>query len=119
MSHGVPWRSIWIAAADALLADVELVPAVEGPVRWRGELNASSSPMIPAMLATPDAWCGSGGRAPSCRCWVEQDVPRLGQLLKDGGSGPGARAPWSGADGLARYRVETLACPPVASLAPG
>ena len=73
------------AAADALLADVELVPAVEGPVAAARELERRLlANEIPAMLATPDACCGSGGCAPKLQVLVrEQDVPRLGQLLKD------------------------------------
>jgi hypothetical protein len=73
------------AAADALLADVELVPAVEGSVAAARELERRLlANEIPVMLATPDACCGSGGCAPKLQVLLrEEDVPRLGQLLKD------------------------------------
>ena len=73
------------AAADALLADLELVPAVEASVAAARELERRLlANEIPAMLAKPEACCSTGGCAPKLQVLVrEQDVPRLGQLLKD------------------------------------
>lgn len=73
------------SAADALLADADLVPAVEGPVAAARELERRLLEHdIPAALSAPDACCGSGGCAPKLQVLVrEEDVPRLSQLLKD------------------------------------
>jgi hypothetical protein len=74
------------AQADALLLDVELIPAAEGAISQARELERRLLAQdIPVALARPPprACCGSG-----CACGTklqvlvrEEDVPRLSQLL--------------------------------------
>ena len=74
------------AAADALLSEVELIPAAEGAIPQARELERRLLAQdIPVLLARPPprACCGTG-----CACGTklqvlvrEEDVPRLGKLL--------------------------------------
>jgi hypothetical protein len=75
------------AAADALLGELELVPAAEAAIPQARELERRLLAQdIPVALARPPPreCCGSG-----CACGTklqvllrEEDVPRLGQLLQ-------------------------------------
>jgi len=74
------------SAADALLVEADLVPALEGSVAAARELERRLlANDIPVMLAKPDGDCCTTG---SCGTKLqvlvrEEDVPRLTQLLKD------------------------------------
>jgi hypothetical protein len=112
------------AAADALLAEVELIPAAEGAIPQARELERRLLAQdIPVLLARPPprACCGTG-----CACGTklqvlvrEEDVPRLGQLLhadwmeavaKEGTVGEALIPLGTGAEGGAEGELACPAC---------
>lgn len=76
------------AAAEAALADAEVIPYREGPIASAKELEREClKNEIPVMLAKgpPKACCGGGGCGCGAKIQVlarEEDVPRIEELFR-------------------------------------